>query len=66
MSTQQRRKEPTRTFDEILAAVERRREVESCRGRTPEKDISGAMALIVTPERMKMVRNLRKGDRRKG
>ncbi|MGA3020604.1 MAG: hypothetical protein ABSD68_01490 [Candidatus Micrarchaeales archaeon] len=64
-STRKHSNKSSRTFGEILAAVERKHEIELCRERTPEKDISGSMALIATPERVKMVRNLRREDRRK-
>jgi hypothetical protein len=52
-------------FDRALASVRRKQEIERCKNMAPKKDISASMALITTPEMIKMVRNLRNGDRRK-
>jgi len=65
MSVKQQQKETCTEFDALLARVHRKREIGIIKYRTPERDISGAMALIATPERIKMVRDLREGRRRK-
>lgn len=65
-SASQNQEEKVRRFDEMLAKVRRKDEIELCKRMAPKKDISSSMALIATPEKVRMVRNLREGKRRKG